>query len=328
MPVVPILQAVLAAAQKAVGIEQAAGGFGIEYAVFGELLQRFLRAFKLQGAVLAAADHLENLRGKLDFADAAGAEFDVVVQPLARDFCADLAVQAAHCFIGAVIEIAAEDKRAHQRGDAVFVRRDYAGFAPGIALPLAPLADQILLERGFADHQRAAVAVGAKAHIGAEHKAFALGMIEQGDQLLADLGEKLLIVAAAAAVGFAGFGIDENQIEIGRNVQFKAAGLAHRHHAQMLLFAAVAADRRAVKRAAAALGKFQRGIDGKIRQQRDAAGYFVQRRRAAQIAHHNLRQHMPAQHAQRGRKRRFVAGSLKSRPVGKSGQIGSVERPP
>ena len=208
----------LAAAQKAVGIEQAAGGFGIEYAVFGELLQRFLRAFKLQGAVLAAADHLENLRGKLDFADAAGTEFDVVVQPLARDFGADLAVQAAHRFVSAVIEIAAEDKRAHQRSDAVFMWRNHAGFAPGIALPLAPLADQILLERGFADHQRAAVAVGAQAHIGAEHKAFAVGRIKQGNQLLADFGKEFLIVAAAAAVGFAGFGIDENQIEIGRDV--------------------------------------------------------------------------------------------------------------
>ena len=213
--VVPILQAVFDIAQKAVGRQQRCHAFRRHHAEFGEFAQRLLRAFQLQRAHLAAAYHLENLRDKFYFADAARAEFDVVFHALAADFGADLAVQRAHCVVCAVIEVFAEHKRAHQRRNAVFVRRYHAAFAPRIAFPLAPVGGKILFQRGFAAHQCARVAVGTQPHIDAEHLPVGGGVVQQRDQLAADFGKKLLIVARPPPVGFARFGIDENQIDVG-----------------------------------------------------------------------------------------------------------------
>ena len=104
--------------------------------------------FSCSTRILAAAYHLENLGDKFNFANAARAEFDVVRHAFFTDFAADLAVQVAHRFIRAVIQIFAEHKRAHQRFDVVRIRRDHAAFAPRIAFPFAPLRNQVLLQRG------------------------------------------------------------------------------------------------------------------------------------------------------------------------------------
>ena len=206
------------AAQEAVGFEQPGGSFGREDAGFGQRGQRFLRAFELEAAVLPAANHLEHLRDKFYFADAARTELDVAGHAFFAHFAADLAVQPAQGFVGAVVQIFAEHEGLHHAADAVGVRRDHAAFAPGITLPLAPLRHQILLQCGFAQHQRAAVAVGAQAHIDAEHLAVGGDVVQQRNQLLPHLGKKFLIAAAAPPVGFARFGIDKNQIQIRRHV--------------------------------------------------------------------------------------------------------------
>ena len=213
--VIPILQAVFDIAQKAVGRQQAGGGFRIQYIQLLQLEQGFLRAFELQGADLAAAYHLENLGDKFHFAYAACAQLHIAGHTFAAHFLADLPVQPAHGFIGVEIEIFAEHKRAHQRGNIVGIRGDHAAFAPGIALPFAPLLNQVLLQRGFAQHQGAGIAVGAQAHVYAEHLPLVGDVVEQADELLPHFGEKFLIAALAFAVGVAAFGINENQVDIG-----------------------------------------------------------------------------------------------------------------
>ena len=171
MQVVPVLQAVFELAQEAVGFEQGVGGMGGNDVLNGELAQGFLRAFQLQGFQTACAYHLEDLGNEFDFAYAARTEFDVVFHAFFADFVSDLAVQAAHGFVGVVVEILAEHEWPDDGGDVVFMRRNHAAFAPRIAFPFAAVGDEVLFECGFTPHQRARVAVGAQAHIDAEYLA-------------------------------------------------------------------------------------------------------------------------------------------------------------
>ena len=171
LQVVPVLQAVFELAQEAVGFEQGVGGMGGDDVLDGELAQGFLRAFQLQGFQTACAYHLEDLGDEFDFAYAARTEFDVVFHAFFTDFGADLAVQAAHGFVGVVIKIFAEDEGADDGGDVVCAGRDDAAFAPCVAFPFAAVGDEVLFECGFTPHQRARVAVGAQAHIDAEYLA-------------------------------------------------------------------------------------------------------------------------------------------------------------
>ena len=231
-------------------------------------------------------------------------------------------MQVAHCFIRAVIQIFAEHKGAHQRFDVVRIWRDHAAFAPRIAFPFAPLRNQILLQRGFAQYQRARIAVRPQPHIDAEHLPVGGNVVQQRNQFLPDFGEKLLITAFAPAVGIARFGIDENQIDVGRHVQLIAARLAHRHHAQMLRRFRITPDRRAVHVLIIGVGKVQRGIDGKIRKQRNRTGNFVQIADAVDIAHDNLRHDITAQLAQLPRQFLLVFFRADFVPVGKGLKIG------
>ena len=208
--VIPVLQAVFDVAQESVGGQQGFNVFRRHDAQLGKFLQRFLRTFQLQHAHLAAAYHLEYLGDKFDFTDAACAEFDVVCHAFFADFAADLAVQVAHRLIRAVIQIFSEHKGAHQRFDVVRIRRNHAAFAPRIALPFAPLCNQILLQRGFTQHQRARIAVRPQPHIDAEHLPVGGNVVQQRNQFLPDFGEKFLIAPFAPTVGIARFGIDEN----------------------------------------------------------------------------------------------------------------------
>ena len=100
--------------------------------------------------VAAAANELQRLHDELDLADAAGAELDVARELAARRDCSRiLAVHVAQ---------APRTRRSRGTGDrrtaptsarAAACRRrgDGARLEPGIALPLAALGDEVLLER-------------------------------------------------------------------------------------------------------------------------------------------------------------------------------------
>ena len=319
--VVPILQAVLHIAQEAVGRQQLCHRFVRQNARFRQLFQRFLRAFQLQAAVLPAANHLENLRDKFNFADAARAQFDIVVHLAFLHFLPDLAVQLAHGMVGVVVQIFAEHERAHQRGNAVFLRRDNARLAPGIALPFAPLRDQILLQCRLAAHQCAAVAVRPQAHVDAEHLPVFGNVVQQRNQFLPHFGEKFLIGTLAFAVGAAVFRIDENQIQIGRHVQLEPARLAHGHNSQMLRLLRICADGRAVQACVILMAEQKRGVGGEIGEFGNRARYLCQIGQAAKVARHDVRHHVAAQKPQLPCQFRFVFARQNALPVGKGGEI-------
>ena len=233
-----------------------------------------MRAFQLQAGVLPAAYHLEDLGDEFDFANAARAELDVVFHAAFLHFLLDLAVQRAHGVVGVVVQIFAEHEGAHQRGDVVGMGRYDAGFAPCVAFPFAPLGDEVLLQRGFAGNQRAAVAIGAQAHIHAEHLPVGGDVAQQGDEFLPHFGEEFLVAALAFAVGVAAFGVDEDEVYVGGDVELVAACFAHGDDGQMLRRAAVPPDWCAVEGLIVGVGVIQRGVDGEVGELGDGAGYF------------------------------------------------------
>ena len=94
----------------------------------------------------------------------------------------------------------------------------------------------------------------------------------------------------------------------------------------MLRQAAMAADGRAVKIFIIGVGKFKRGVDGKIGKQGDGAGNFGQIADAAHVAADDLRHHIATQYAQLARQPGFVKGRLKGLPVGKLLKIFAAQR--
>ncbi len=170
----------------------------------------------LQAAVASAANQLEYLGDELDFADAAGAELDVVGHIAAGDFLADLRMQLTHRVDGAEIEILAEHERAGDRGQFIVALAGHRSrLDPGVALPLAPLGDEIVLQHVEAGHQRSRVAVRSQPHVYAEHLAVAGHFGERADQLAAELGEELEIADRVRPVGIAIVGIGEDQVDVG-----------------------------------------------------------------------------------------------------------------
>ena len=108
--------------------------------------------------VAPAADELERLRDELDLADAAGAELDVVGELAPRHLGADLRVQVRAPRRCAVVEILPEHERPDDPLEAVGHARIAAGddarLDPRVALPLAALGDEVLLERVEARRER------------------------------------------------------------------------------------------------------------------------------------------------------------------------------
>ena len=97
--------------------------------------------------------------------------------------------------------------------------------------------------------QRAGVAVGAEAHVDAEHEAVGRHFRQRRDQLPAEPREVFGVgdradrrrrrdaigpVDAVRDPGLAILGVDEDQVDIGRDVEFAGAELAHPDHQQVL----------------------------------------------------------------------------------------------
>jgi hypothetical protein len=110
--VVEILQTMLGAAQKIIRGGQLGNRRGGQHVARGEQLQHNQGRLRLQGQIAAAANQLEHLGEKLDFADAARAELDVVGHVFFRHFAANLRMQFAHRVDRAEIQILAKHEGA------------------------------------------------------------------------------------------------------------------------------------------------------------------------------------------------------------------------
>ena len=154
----------------------------------------------------------------------------------ARDLAPDLHVQVAHGVDRAEVEILAKDEGA---GDAVELGPAFAQhhprLDPGVALPLAALGDEIVFQHVEAAHQRPGVAIGAQAHVDAEHLAMFGDLVQGLDQLLAEALEKFIVADHLLATGVAIFRVDEDEVDVGGHVELASAELAHADDEQLLL---------------------------------------------------------------------------------------------
>jgi hypothetical protein len=249
-----------------------------------------------QVGVAAAANELEYLGQEFDFPDAAASELDVVTAVgmpgfLPRNLGADLRMHVAHRFDGAEIQIAPVNEGPDdllQRGDVVRAASDSTCLDPGIAFPFAALDDQVFLDHAEAGRKRSRSAVRPQRHVDTECKAV-FGDFRQGaDQLLAENGEKFMVgqrsLAGRRSLRFTMLRIDEDQVDIGRNIQFAAAQLTHAQHDHFLRRSGFFSGRRAMNR-----GQFHRqrgevGPDGEIGEGADRFQHLGELGAAAEIA--------------------------------------------
>ena len=107
---------------------------------------------------------------------------------------------------------------------------DNPGLDVGIALPVTAVLQQVGLERRKTGDGRSAVAERAQTSIHAKHEAIRGAIIQQPDDNLRQASEILLATQLARSVAFPIRGIQEDDIDVGGEIQFAAAQLAHRQH--------------------------------------------------------------------------------------------------
>ena len=233
--VVQVLQTVFEIAQIHVGGAQFIDGLRRQNVSRPKQRQRLQRRAHPEHRFAAAADDLEHLHQELDFPDAARAELDVVRDFALLHFLADLRMQAAQAGDGAVVEMAAVNKR---REHGIEVRAGLPGdrprFHPGIALPFASLGDEVLLQHVETHREWPTVAIRPQPRIDAEHEPVRRDLGYGADDPAREPDKKLVVGNAPRPVGFAVLGIGEHDIDVRRHVEFAAAQLAHRDHVQLL----------------------------------------------------------------------------------------------
>ena len=153
--VVQVLNAVLDAAQKVVGLAQGLHLVGRHQARFEQALQGRLRGTGAQFGELTAPHHLQQLHSEFNFADTTARQLDVM-RPLGvacsalGGVLADLAVQAAQRIEHAVVQITPKHKRRNHRAQRQWSAqrqighgRDHPAFEPRKPLPFAALHQKI-----------------------------------------------------------------------------------------------------------------------------------------------------------------------------------------
>ncbi len=187
--------------------------------------------------------------------------------------------------------------------------RNHPALDPGIALPLAPLGNQVFLQRGKTHHQRATVAIRAQTHVHAEHITVAGHIVNQVNQALAQAGEKIVIVDGAATIGFAVFRVNENQVDVGRHIQFAAAQLAHANDEHFLWLLAVATNGRAILRVQQLRHAALRSLHHHLGQGGHGAHHLRQIGQAIQIAQNQLH-HYPLPQLPHGTRQAFLIAAI------------------
>ena len=209
---------------------------------------------------------------------------------LAVDLGADLRVHVADRVDHAEVEVAPEHERPHdgvQRGDVGRVARDRARLDPGITFPFAALYDQVVLDHVQARHERARFAVWPQGHVDAEREPVFRHLGQRGDQLAAQAHEEFVVrqrFLAGAGAGVAVFRVDEDEVDVGRDVQFAAAMLAHRQHHHLLGAAGVVTDGLAVQRRHLGHQFGDVGLDGEVGEAAHRGDDFVEIGEAVQVA--------------------------------------------
>ena len=165
-----------------------------------------------------------------------GPELHVLGEVAPRDLLFDQRLHLAQRFEHAEVEVTAVDERPHALGLDQLVGRgagDGARLDPRVALPVAAMGLQVVVEEHRAGRQRPAVAEGPQPHVDAEHAALGGALAQQPDHEPAQAREEILVVDAARARGGALVGKQEDQVDVGGKIELAAAELAHAEHDEL-----------------------------------------------------------------------------------------------
>ena len=231
------LQPVLDLAQKLIGCGQFLARLKRDPVAGRQNLQRVQRRAHPQFRMTAAGNQLLGLREKLDLADAAAADLDVMA------FDRDLALAAIglHLPLHVVdvgqrgkIQMLAPDER-REFGDQRLARFGVAGARPRLdhrrAFPGPPFPLVIMQRRVGRNRHLRRGRIGPQAQIDAEHIAVARALLQQPRERLRHAHEERRRLDVGDQRG--GGGIEKHdQVDVAGIVQFARAHLAHGEHDQ------------------------------------------------------------------------------------------------
>ncbi len=284
--VVALLETILDAAQEPVGIAQLRHGLGRQQLLAREQRQRLEQAARLQPRVATATDQLVGLDDELDLADPARPELDVPLQLAPLDLARDQRLHLAQRLEHPEVEIAPVDERP-QHVAMQFVESSGAEHGPrlhvGVALPVAPVLLQVVLEGVEAHDLRPGVPEGPQPQVHAVHESLGRDRAEELRNAPAEPREILLVLERSAAVGLAVLREQEHEVDVRGEVELAAAELAHAQHHQ-LEFAAVLGAGDTEARTQAALRVIAGCADADLGEQRQFAQHGLDVRVAREVA--------------------------------------------
>nr|ART39914.1 J420 [uncultured bacterium] len=314
------LQAVLDTAQEGVGIKQFRHGGRRQLAALAQQAQHLADAPTAQLRLPPGADQLVHLADEFDLANAPGAKLDVVIEFLAPHLVDDQRLHAAQRIDGAKVQIAAKHERP-QPCQQPLAGRDVAGHRARldqrVALPVAAVGLVVVLHGIEGHRQRSAGAKRTQAHIDPEHAPVGVGFVQHADQPPRQAQEKFLVVERARPVAAASVLEGEHQVDIGREVQFVAAQLAHAQHHQRDRLA-LRVPRLANLLHLPAVQIRERAVDTGIGECRQRGERFVNICPSGQVAPGDAQHFALAQHPQR-----LPQGGF----IGQAGERGLHRRP-
>ena len=190
----------------------------------------------------------------------------------------------SHRFNGAEVQVAAvnEGSDGVQQGVA-------GGQVPGAGpcldegepLPIAANGFIVRFHGSAMHHQRAALAVGAQAHVHPKDEAICSDFVQRLDQALAHAQEELLVGPSGGRSPR--FAVAEDQVDVRGQVEFPPAQLAQRQHKQALRFCAGFSSGRTVPRPLPAFHHGKGGVDELVRHQRKSGNRLLQRGQPQQM---------------------------------------------
>ena len=231
------LQAIFEPPQEAIRRAQVARGCRFDVSGQHQRLQRCQQATQAQAGLSPTTDQLQGLRKEFDLADPTRPALDVARHLLARHFRHDQGLHRAQAVERAVVQIAAIDKGLQQLQQAlarIQIARHRTRLLPGIALPVAALALEILLHRRERQGYPPGTAERPQTQVDAMAEPVGGDLIEQLRQLLAEPGEIILRRQPARAIGLAFVLVGVDQIDVRAEIQLAPAQLAEAEYHQPL----------------------------------------------------------------------------------------------
>ena len=200
------LHAILQAAQEQIGLAQAIGMRLRQMPGRGQCAQGRQQGALAQHQLAPAADQLQGLHQEFDFANAAGAELQIVGELALLHLGIDHRLHLAQPVERGVVEIAAIDERP-QGFEQFFAGSDVARHRPrldpGVTFPVAALALVVLLHRREAQSHATGIAEGSQAQVHAMAETIGGDIAQQLREALADAGEIGLRIQRPRAVAVA-----------------------------------------------------------------------------------------------------------------------------